>query len=125
MLSPQQIAQESLPRFARKGSFIGEVDYGKAGYDVYDYKRNKIYYKVDVRIDASEHPHKPTPIQLIRAMRNTIVSQRKPTTTDAPPPPPVVDIHTVTQPSSHPPFGGPILSPALLQSLRQLQQMKV
>ena len=82
MLSPQQIAQESLSRFARKrslGFIIGEVDYDKAGYDVYDPKRNKIYYKVDVRINASEHPHKPTPIQLVKAMRNTIVSQRKPT----------------------------------------------
>ena len=70
-VSKEDIAHSAMPRFSNRGHLgiiVGSCDYGRAGHQVYDPYRKKIYLNAIVRLDAAAPWRKPTPIQLIRAL---------------------------------------------------------
>ena len=75
--TPQERSTDEMPRLAHRSRFgyiTGEYDFGRAGYKVYDPKRKKEYHRVDVRLDATDAGRKPTPIQLVRAMKKRLAT---------------------------------------------------
>ena len=100
-----------MPRFSHRGRLgyiVGEYDWGKAGYDVYDPQRDKVLRRVDVRLHAADAAYKPTPIQLLRVMQKHRRDSRVPLDVIGPGAPGPLPEPLQLPPMAPPvPFGGP------------------
>ena len=119
-VSKTDIGKADMPRFTNRGHLgfiVNAVDFGRAGYIVYDPYRKRYYHRVDVRLDAAAPWRKPTPIQLIRAMQRNPSYYNQPAPPDIEPPiiePPILPTSSPASTSSPAAFGGP--SPSMTPS---------